>query len=316
MIMNHPIGPTPPNKKHAKGIFQLTCIEVENQRYPARKIKSSDLGLFTSLEKAQKAMMQYIAEEKETEEERRKSYEEDGEVMKIYDYIFGFIITEFEVNKLYGLYGSLSERAYKANGELSDECLLAHTPDKLDEFYGRPEEEIRFKVGDIVEIPGYGKAELNIIAACPWTTEQVKKRNEEIIAEGRSPLILDSSDDCYLAYSLGVGDTHHHPGCTSVFAPTKEVSLTLKRKLWAKLIEADITWELSQHRLFIDFIRQLPKDEKLNEEVLKGLDKMADKEIIHARYRVEDIQEIMEILEFSEEQTQRLWQIADKSTNK
>lgn len=43
-------------------IYELIQIEVENQRYPLRKIRENRIGLFTTLEKAQKGMMRHIAD--------------------------------------------------------------------------------------------------------------------------------------------------------------------------------------------------------------------------------------------------------------
>ncbi len=105
-------------------IYELIHIEVENQRYPLRKIKENSIGLFTTLEKAQKGMMRHIADEMKENEHTRKLFEEDGEKWKIYSYTFGYEIAEREVNELYGQWCSRSVRTYKSNGELNDECLI------------------------------------------------------------------------------------------------------------------------------------------------------------------------------------------------
>ena len=47
----------------------------------------------------------------------------------------------------------------------------------------------------------------------------------------------DYSDDCYLVYSLGEGDTHFHPESPKVFRPTKPVPKALREKLKAKYEE-------------------------------------------------------------------------------
>ena len=47
----------------------------------------------------------------------------------------------------------------------------------------------------------------------------------------------DYSDDCYLVYSLGEGDTHFHPNSTDVFFPTKPIPKMLQSKLKAKYEE-------------------------------------------------------------------------------
>ena len=60
-------------------IYELIHIEVENQRYPLRKVKEDRIGLFTTLEKAQKGMMRHIADEKRDYESTKELYEKDGE---------------------------------------------------------------------------------------------------------------------------------------------------------------------------------------------------------------------------------------------
>ena len=47
----------------------------------------------------------------------------------------------------------------------------------------------------------------------------------------------DYSDDCYLVYSLGEGNTHSHPESPRVFRPTKPVPKSLRAKLKAKYEE-------------------------------------------------------------------------------
>ncbi|MBU3856736.1 MAG: hypothetical protein H9928_09345 [Candidatus Phocaeicola excrementipullorum] len=291
-------------------IYELIHIEVENQRYPLRKIKENSIGLFTTLEKAQKGMMRHIADEMKENEHTRKLFEEDGEKWKIYSYTFGYEIAEREVNELYGQWCSRSVRTYKSNGELNDECLIADTAKKTDPFLGRPKEKIRFKVGDIVEVFEGGEAELHVITALPWTTEKVERLNKKLLEKGECSL-LDASDDCYLAYSLGIGDTHGHPACTDVFRPTKKVSSALKHKLWAKLIEAGMVYG---HDIPHSFLMEHANDEKLNEEILTGIEKMANKDTIDFwPYDMKThVTEMTKILGFSEKQVQRLLKAADK----
>lgn len=296
-------------------IYELIHIEVENQRYPLRKIRENRIGLFSTLEKAQKGMMQHIADEKEEYEDTKKLYEKDGEKMKIYSYTFGYEIAEREVNELYGQWRSRSIRTYKSNGELNDECLISDTLKKMDSFLGRPKEKIRFKVGDIVEVVEGGEVELHIIVGIPWTPEKVEQRNKELIEKKGKGLQLDATDDSYTAYSLGIGDTHGHPACTDVFSPTKKVPFALKRKLWAKLIEMDYVY---MHNLPQSFLTQHAHDEKLNEEILSGVEKKAEKDMIRGMidFYPYDMptraMKMIKCLGFTESQAQRLMAVADK----
>lgn len=257
-------------------------------------------------------MMRHIADEKRDYESTKELYEKDGEKMEIYSYTFGYEIAEREANQLYGQWRSLSVRTYKNNGELNDECLIGETVNHIDPFYGRPEEKIRFKVGDIVEVCRGGEAELQIIAALPWTPEKVEKRNRRLMKErGQILLQLDAFDDCYLSYSLGIGDTHEHLECITIFSPTKKVSFALKHRLWAKLMEVGLIYG---HDIPHSFLMQHANDDKLNEEVLIGLEKMADKGMADF-YPYETCTRAMEtikILSFSEKQIQRFINVTDR----
>lgn len=296
-------------------IYELIHIEVENQRYPLRKIRENRIGLFSTLEKAQKGMIQHIADEKEEYEDTKKLYEKDGEKMKIYSYTFGYEIAEREVNELYGQWRSRSIRTYKSNGELNDECLISDTLKKMDSFLGHPKEKIRFKVGDIVEVLEGGELELHIICGCPSTPEEIEKRNKELMKERERGLQLDASDDCYTAYSLGIGDTHGHPACTDVFSPTKKISFALKHKLWAKLIEMALVYG---HELPQSFLTQHAHDEKLNEEILSGIEKKAEEDMrkgmidFYPYDMPTQAMKMIKCLGFTESQAQRLMAVADK----
>ncbi len=45
------------------------------------------------------------------------------------------------------------------------------------------------------------------------------------------PSLMDESDDCYLVYTIGEGDTHQHIECYKVFPPSKPVSQKMKQFL-------------------------------------------------------------------------------------
>ena len=138
----------------------------------------------------------------------------------------------------------------------------------------------------------------------------MERLNKKLQEKGEHSL-LDAGDDCYLAYSLGIGDTHGHPACTDVFSPTKKVSFALKHKLWAKLIEMALVYG---HDLPHSFLMQHANDEKLNEEILTGIEKMANKDTLDFwPYAMKArITKMTKILGFSEKQVQWLLKAADK----
>lgn len=101
---------------------------------------------------------------------------------------------------------------------------------------------------------------------------------------------------------------------TIVFRPNKKVSSALKHRLWAKLIEMGMVY---RHDIPHSFLMQHANDEKLNEKILSGIEKMANKDTIDFwPYAMKTrITEMTKILGFSEKQVQRLLKAADKFDN-
>ena len=116
----------------------------------------------------------------------------------------------------------------------------------LDEFgwyRGRKVKDIRFKEGGIVEILGFDYSELAIVSAPPPSKEvykQLAKRAKEL--HPKQSFFMDESDDCYLVYTLGEGDTHEHVLCYNVFRPTQPVPAKIAAKLKQKLEEMKKTY--------------------------------------------------------------------------
>jgi hypothetical protein len=124
--------------------------------------------------------------------------------------------------------------SYTADGELNDCAAL----DEFGWYRGRKVKDIRFKEGGIVEILGFDYSELAIVSAPPPSKEvykQLAKRAKEL--HPKQSFFMDESDDCYLVYTLGEGDTHEHVLCYNVFRPTRPVPAKIAAKLKAKLEE-------------------------------------------------------------------------------
>lgn len=287
-------------------VFELSKIELERLRYPSRKVNESELGLFSTFEKAYDMLQKEVAESKKDKEE----CERDGDPDEWYAFILGYAINKKLLDAPYGC--TVASRTYTRDGELNDENVWTDEKGEDLPFYGRPEEKIRFKTGDIVEVRMRGYAELSIVDAHPWTPKEVEKRNEELARNkklekkyGKAALVLslDSSDDRYLTHSLGLGNTHWHPACVDVFAPTKKVPATLRHKLQAKLLEENFTFG---YRLQVS---ELPfaKDPKVLDELLNGWEKFIDEEYLGMETLVdyEKADNIKAQLNFSEEQARR-----------
>ena len=282
-------------------VFELSKIGLEDLDYPIRKTREYTLGIYSSLGKAYEALQEFVAEE--------------GPRMR--KYTMGYIVEERVLDASYRDNVILSTHTYTKDGVLNDGCVWTNenAPGGLNPFYGRPKEKIRFNPGDIVEVCQGGESELHIICHTPTSTEEFescyKARWEK---EGDLPengTWLDSTDDCYLAYSIGIGDTHGHPEAPYVFAPAKKVPIAIKRKLQGKLLEQIIT---SGHHVQIS---ELPfaKDSKVLDEVLSNWEKLVNPKIYKEKRWVYDAIRCLIVyndadtiklqLDFSEKQAKR-----------
>ena len=242
-----------------KTIFELTKITTNSKaRYPIRKTKTDELGLFTTLEKAQKQMFKDVKESQEYEQERLKEIAEglylEDEKCFGHDIVLAYSITEHQLDLGSDWKDIQSVRTYTATGKLNDENLLDRQCER--HFKGRTPDKIRFKPGDLVEVIDDRQAELCVVwceqpsvedYAHYWQRclEEYRKMckekgvecKEEEYTDKQVPFHWDYSDDCYVMLSLGEGDTHFHPESTEVFRPTKSVPKSLREKLKAKYEE-------------------------------------------------------------------------------
>ena len=242
-----------------KTIFELTKITTNSKaRYPIRKTKTDELGLFTTLEKAKKQMFKDVKESRAYEQERLKEIAE-GEYLEDekcfgHDIVLAYSITEHQLDVGFHWDDIQSVRTYTADGKPNDENLLDRQC--KGHFKGRTPDQIRFKPGDIVEVIDDRQAELCVVWHAQPTVEDYARYWQRCLEEYREeckekgveckeeeytdkqvPYHWDYSDDCYVMYSLGDGDTHFHPESTEVFFPTKPVPKPLQIKLKAKYEE-------------------------------------------------------------------------------
>jgi hypothetical protein len=226
-------------RKKKQSMFELTefCTqphEDEAIQYPIFEVSSFGVGFFSSLKSAEAALSKYISEQTE-------------------DDVYCFFIKEFAVDDLLYSYTE-SERVYSPAGELIDECLVAELEG---DFYGRPPEKIRFKVGDIVEVLAYGHVELGIVYAVPETPDEMKERIAYLIEHYYpndtnhdfqsgygddcynvySGKMWDKDDNCFSLYDWKDGDDcetldfHGHIQSCCLFPPRLPVPENLKNKL-------------------------------------------------------------------------------------
>lgn len=243
-----------------KTVFELTKITANSKaRYPVRKTDTDELGLFSSLYKAQKQMFKEVKECQEYEQERLKDIAEDEEYRKEekrygHNIVLAYRITELQLDMSRHWESIQSVRTYTADGQPNDECLLDAACKR--QFKGRTPDQIRFQPGDIVEVIDERTAELCVVGHAQPTVEDYASYRQrcwdECLKDCSRPSCLDKdtdykekhcifqwdySDDSYLMHSLGEGDTHFHPESPKVFRPTKPVPKALREKLKAKYEE-------------------------------------------------------------------------------
>ena len=242
-----------------KTVFELTRIYTHSkERYPIRKTHVNNMGLFSTLAKAQKQMQKDVKNYQDSEQERLKDIAENEEYRNDekrfgHDIVLAYKITERELDT--EMWQTIqSVRTYTADGVLNDECLLDDMCER--HFKGRTTEQIRFKPGDIVEVIDEWHAELCVVGHAQPTTEDYARYRQRCwedcgkdctktsccdksieYKEEKCIYHWDYSDDSYLMFSLGEDDTHFHPESPEVFRPTKSVSKALREKLTAKYNE-------------------------------------------------------------------------------
>ena len=214
-------------------IYELLQIRIEGHRYPRRRISQQRLGFFDTKEHAVEAMLSAVGFQKRVCQERGQNY---------YDDRFGFFLLEqFVHNRESSFYRNERPQkcfSFNADGKLNDFVAL----DEMGLYRGRKIEDIRFKVGDIVEVVYGNYADLSIVGALPLTTDKYSRLEEDPEECEHPSHFLDESDDCYLVYTLGEGDTHEHCLCYNVFRPTRPVPAKIATKLKQKLEEMKKTY--------------------------------------------------------------------------
>ena len=206
-------------KSSCKTIFEIEQISIIGKRYPIRKTKVYPVGIYTSLERAENAMKQYVS---------------------LWDlpYTQGidelcFFIKERQINpKCYELDripdDFVAIRTYFINGELYEENMVER--DGI--FRGRPKNR-SFKIGDFVEAYNDGELSLAIVVYTP-------------IEEPIDGVELEMEEDRYCLYILGRKKTFLRVQSQYVFPPSMPIPEKLQAKYNADL-EIALRKEKSKH---------------------------------------------------------------------
>lgn len=185
--------------------------------YPSLKISVASRQYFMTLAEAEAAIPQAI-DDFDDWSKYRSIY-----CLTIIEQPFGVQLISDDEN--------YSARVYDANGRKLDERLFKtfpfveywpalHGEPAQGEYYGRPPEKVRFKIGDVLEYRG----ELGVVGALPPAP--------------RDNPCGDDTDDCYLVWTVDedadkpitlnskgyVELGHDHPNCLDTFEPRFEMS--------------------------------------------------------------------------------------------
>lgn len=197
-------------------VYELQQIRIMGHRYPRRKIRINKIGIYDTRMHAEQALQDYVQQEK-------RNYSCWDKAQTYYADCLGYYIVEYRVCASLEQYSKDVPvwRSCTADGELNDCSKTNHSG----VFCGRRQEDIRFHVGDMVEIVSNDYVELAIVGALPPTNEWYQER----VADCRETYTgrrfqLDFSDDCYLVYPFQAERGYHeHVVCYNVFRPTKPV---------------------------------------------------------------------------------------------
>ncbi len=227
-------------------LYKLTTIYYQGKsasRYPRFEVRREVTGYFHSLEDAEKRIRKYI-----TDEDKTKS---SGKYRSDYDYYYGFAVDEIPFD--WHLTGDAQHtRIYLENGTFLHETKVSALYNKdcggtLEPFNGRPKEECRFEIGELVEVLSGDTVSLEIVYSQPPTPErarEIRRRVREEFQKNCTEITenelneemdyaLDITDDSYTTLDGDVGymENHSHPYITQLFPVRRKVPYLLRKKL-------------------------------------------------------------------------------------
>ena len=199
-------------------IFRLdgyVISDLEEASYPEFDLFHKEEILFRTLEEAERKIAELAAENSEDR--------------------YCFFV--FEVPVGVHCYHSWFQRArsYTREGKLFAESAASEIVDKnenLEPFWGRDEDELQFRPGDLVEVFRGDSVSLEIVCSLPLDRAAVKQRF--LLNTRKFGLGLDSSDDSYVTLDGDEGymECHSHPAVVQCFpANTLKMNEDFKRKL-------------------------------------------------------------------------------------
>ena len=186
-----------------KSIFEIKIYECEyRHRYPRYKLNCYLFGFAESLKEAEKMINEHL---------HGPLYLYDND-----DRLHHIRVQEYAIGHIGCNHDTFSEYIYDAEGKRIDQRLLSAVYNEetgLETFWGRDEADVRFKVGDIVEVFDGESVELAFVVAVPPNKERAKRINE-------GHPILDYSDDSYITMTTpDYLKSHDHVDALALFTP-------------------------------------------------------------------------------------------------
>lgn len=216
-------GPYNQYEPYEDVIYRLTCCYAslrDNATYPTFNVFNNMESLHRTIEDA---------------EQRMKSLAKDA---KHQDYHWqSFMIHEIPIGVGYGFNRDGQRcRTYDRNGELVAESKASTIPDRngnREIYWGREENECRFKVGDVVEVLCGGQVELHMIWQLPFNEAYARKKLPKEKIDRAMTFHLDDSDDCYITVCL----TDEYPDHVDVMSCFPAGTLPLDESIVKKIKE-------------------------------------------------------------------------------
>ena len=125
---------------------------------------------------------------------------------------------------------------YDGKGEFVAETKVSSVPDHLGNreiYWGREREDIKFDIGDVVEVRWRDHVELHMIWDLPFDESHARARMPKEKPDEAMPFHLDDSDDCYITVNL----RDDYPDHVNVMSCSPATTLPLDETIVTRLKE-------------------------------------------------------------------------------
>ncbi len=222
-------------------LYKLSVVSSFNykRRYPKYCVSTLSLGFFYTREEAEQAMHQH-KEEKDTYGFKKYCY----------------YLHEYPCSQIINVSDFVTCRVYDADGQLIEQTLCSYScyiDTDCNKFFGRAEEKLRFKKGDIVEVLHKDEVNLAIIVSFPASPERawrfhcgmkeeyrtflLKKHIEQggteenfIFDDNQRQFFMDYSDDSYTVIDGPSYDSDEHVEAIHIFAPHFTIPTKMRQR--------------------------------------------------------------------------------------